>query len=88
MVVRRADSTIMTVTISSGGFHPSVVEVGVGATVTWTNEDELRHTVSSAEMESGELEPGAGWSFTFDRPGRFRYFCMFHPRSVGEVTVR
>jgi plastocyanin len=76
------------VAILSDGFEPRVVEVRTGSTVTWTNEDHRTHTVSSAEIESGEIEAGAGFSYTFERPGHYRYFCMIHPRDVAEVFVR
>lgn len=88
--MRRVVEAVTTndVSISSTGFDPRTVEVRVRVPVRWRNDDMEPHTVSSAEIESGEIAPGGTFSYAFQRPGRYRYFCMAHPRTVGEVHVR
>jgi plastocyanin len=76
------------VSILADRFRPGAIEVTAGETVSWSNDDATPHTVSSAEIESGEIAAGGCYRYTFDRPGHYRYFCMIHPRTVGEVFVR
>ncbi len=78
------------VTIKDFDFHPMDVTVPAGATVTWKNLDGEPHTVTSVDgaFRSGALDQGDGFSFTFARPGVYRYLCTIHPRMVGSVTVR
>jgi plastocyanin len=70
------------------------IEVPVGTTVTWTNDDSTRHTVTSGAddtddgvFDSGNLEAGETFSFTFDEAGEFAYFCDIHPTMTGVVGV-
>lgn len=81
-------------TIAVFQFQPSPLEVKAGATVTWTNGDEIEHTVTSGTPES-PLErfnlrlPGKGMtaSFTFSEPGTYPYYCARHESMRGEVRV-
>ena len=59
---------------------PAKLTVAVGTTVTWTNNGILPHTVSAAggSFESGNVQPGESFSFTFDAPGEYGYFCRPH----------
>jgi len=68
---------------------PVVVVVGVNNTITWTNRDTVPHTVSSKDglFDSGIIESGASWTFTFSNPGTFDYYCMLHPWMKGRVIV-
>ena len=83
-------------------FTPSALSVKVGTTVTWTNGDGTAHTATSGrppDPDTGLANPdgmfngtmdGAGktFTFTFDRPGIFTYFCSRHPGQMqGTVTV-
>jgi plastocyanin len=70
------------------------IEVAVGTTVTWTNGDSTRHTVTSGAddtddgtFDSGDIGPGETFSYTFDAPGEFAYFCDIHPTMTGVVVV-
>ena len=64
--------------------HPDPVEVTVGDTITWTNEDGVPHTAtqkpSGSGFQSGTIASGSTFSFTFDTAGTFEYFCEFHPK--------
>lgn len=75
-------------------YIPSSVSVGVGETVTWSNDDAAAHTVTSGStadvngiFDSGLFMAGATFSHTFDEEGTFDYFCMVHPWMVGSVMV-
>lgn len=70
-------------------FNPATVNIAGGTTVTWVNEDSVPHTVTSREglFDSGTLERGRRFSFKFDKPGTYGYFCKFHPAMTGQVIV-
>ncbi|MEZ5175435.1 MAG: plastocyanin/azurin family copper-binding protein [Acidimicrobiia bacterium] len=83
---------------AADAFSPSELTVEVGTTVTWTNNDTVLHTVTSGmssdnvgtpdgRFDSGFLDPGATWSYTFTEEGVFDYFCTPHPWMIGKVTV-
>jgi plastocyanin len=81
-------------------FEPSEVFVPLGSDVTWTNEDDLAHTITSGmegyglyeyiqdgTFNSGKLNKGESFSFHFDKIGRYEYFCIPHPWTSGVVIV-
>lgn len=76
-------------TIENFAFSPEPIEIKVGTTVTWTNLDSAPHTVSQTGggFESGKMDQGATFSFTFTEAGTFEYFCQFHPNMKGTVIV-
>ena len=78
------------VRITQFAFTPTVLTVPVGATVTWTNDDEETHTVTSAKGAFGSSGLGheEGFSQTFSRPGRYEYYCALHPHMKASVIVR
>jgi plastocyanin len=70
------------------------IEVSVGTTVTWTNADSTRHTVTSGAddtadgvFDSDDIEAGGTFSHTFEEAGEFAYFCDIHPTMTGVVVV-
>ncbi len=79
------------VSISGFAFHPAAQTVKVGSTVRWTNDQQgSPHTVTSDKkglFDSGTLQPGSGYSFTFSSPGTFTYHCSIHPSMKGTVVV-
>lgn len=70
---------------------PETLEITVGTTVTWTNQDEARHTVTSDPngdaFQSGTMNQGESFSFTFTDAGTYEYFCEFHAQMAGTVVV-
>ena len=78
------------VAIQNFAFDPAPLTVPVGTTVTWTNLDSVPHTVTATggAFNSSNLDPGAGWSFTFDQPGTYSYVCSYHPNMMGTITVQ
>jgi plastocyanin len=78
------------VKIDNFSFGPGNVTVPVGTTVTWTNRDDIPHTVVSTDgaFKSKVLDTDEQFSFTFNKPGEYTYFCSVHPKMTGEVVVR
>lgn len=77
------------VTIAGFAFSPSTLEVKVGATVTWTNNDNMTHTVvaDDGSFKSDALDQGASFSFTFDKAGSYAYHCGIHSSMKATITV-
>ena len=84
-----AVGAVTTVAVVGVAFEPESIEVPVGTTVDWTNEDPLAHTVTASDgaFDSGTMDGGQTFSQTFDKPGTFDYFCAIHPSMTGTVTV-
>ena len=81
-----------TVTIERSRFDASTLDVAVGTTVRFVNEDPFDHTVTSIDgspvtFDSGVMVEGAEFEITFDRPGTYGYFCEIHPTMRGTVVV-
>lgn len=77
------------VAIRQFGFHPEHLQCAAGTTVTWTNHDDVQHTVTfrNGMADSGLLPHGQTYQYTFRLPGTFEYYCTVHPRMVGTVVV-
>lgn len=77
------------VQIGNFTFRAAVVTVKAGTTITWTNGDDIPHTVVSRDglFKSKVLDSGDRFSFTFSKPGQFGYFCSLHPRMTGMIIV-
>ncbi len=76
------------VKIGNFTFGPQEVKVKAGTTVTWTNEDDIPHTVVSPNnFRSQVLDTDGTYSFTFTTPGTYKYFCSLHPHMTGTILV-
>lgn len=82
-----ADDTA--VKIDNFTFGPKSVTVKAGTTVTWTNQDDIPHTVTSTaqQFRSKPLDSGDTFTFTFSTPGTYKYFCSLHPQMTGTIVV-
>ena len=76
-------------TITGGGFTPSSIDVSVGSTVTWTNNDTSAHSVvaDGGQFNSGTIGPGGKFSYAFPAAGAFAYHDGVNPRMSGVVNV-
>jgi plastocyanin len=87
-----AKSKPVTVHVNIKGmkYDPASVTIKAGDTVTWTNGDQRDHTVvaSDGSFSSGNIGPGATYSFAFSKAGKFEYACSLHPRMKGVVEVK
>ena len=78
------------VKIDNFSFGPQTLTVSVGTTVTWTNRDDIPHTVVSTDgvFKSKVLDTDDKFSFTFSKAGTYPYFCSIHPKMTGKVVVQ
>ena len=85
-----AGATASAVNIDNFNFSPTPVTVAAGTTVTWTNNDDIPHTVRAVDgsFHSKAMDTDDKYSFTFTKPGVYSYFCSIHPKMVGKVIVK
>ena len=78
------------VEIANFNFTPAELTVPVGGTVTWSNNDDAPHTVTSADkvFSSPSINTDAQFTFTFAAPGTYAYFCAIHPFMTAKVVVQ
>ncbi|MEM3685096.1 MAG: cupredoxin domain-containing protein [Conexivisphaerales archaeon] len=78
--------------ISNQYYSPDVIVViiGVNNTVQWVNHDSIAHTVTSVNgvFDSGNMQPGATFTYTFTEPGTYEYYCVYHFWMAGKVIVK
>ena len=83
-------------TLGDKAYVPNPVDVKVGESVTWTNDDSQIHTATSGTVggedsgsvfDSGILSPKATFDFTFDTAGEYDFYCTLHPQMFGKVVV-
>lgn len=88
-VAVQAASPATEIKIDNFSFTPPELTVPAGATVTWTNRDDIPHTIVSSEQKfkSKALDTNDAYSFTFTEPGTYQYFCGLHPKMVGKIVV-
>ncbi len=84
-----AQNAPVAVGVDNFTFNPQTVTVKAGATVTWTNKDDIPHTVAAVnrQFKSKALDTGDAYSFTFTTPGTYAYFCSLHPHMTGTIVV-
>jgi plastocyanin len=77
--------------IDNFSFGPANVTVPVGSAVTWTNNDDVPHVVTSDDtklFKSKALDTDDRFSFTFTKPGTYNYYCAIHPKMTGKIVVQ
>ena len=81
-----------TVAIRNFAFSPAAIKITAGTKVTWTNFDVVVHTVTSqsgpTSFNSGTIANNGTFSYTFNKPGVYKYYCAIHPYMKGEVYVK
>jgi plastocyanin len=89
-MAKAAPPPAASVQIANFTFKNPMVTVKPGTTVTWTNGDDIPHTVVSKDglFKSKVLDSGDRFSFTFAKPGQFGYFCSIHPHMTGTIIVK
>jgi plastocyanin len=76
------------VSIQNFSFTPQNITIQAGSTVRWTNNDSTAHTATSpGNFDSGNLNSGGSYQFTFNTPGTYTYFCAYHAGMTGTITV-
>lgn len=80
------------VSIGNFTFSPATLEVPVGTTVLWVNEDDVPHLVigtdAGSPLKSPALDTDGRYTAVLDRPGTYHYFCSLHPHMTGMVVVK
>jgi plastocyanin len=77
------------INIANFAFDPPTLSIPAGTTVTWTNQDSAPHTATDTggAFQSGKLDQGQSYSFTFDTPGTYNYHCEYHANMTATITV-
>ena len=77
------------VKIDNFSFTPATVTVKAGTQITWTNGDDIPHTVVSdnQSFKSKVLDTDEKFTFTASKPGTYSYFCSIHPKMTGKLVV-
>jgi len=76
-------------------FKPLELKIPAGTTVTFVNDDDAAHTVTAAALgddkkplfDSGNMDKGQKWSFTFKKPGTYQYLCAYHAFMKAKIVV-
>jgi plastocyanin len=85
-----AKSQEVVVKIDNFSYLPHDITVAAGTTVIWVNNDDIPHTVVSTTdaFKSKALDTDDKFSFKFDKPGTYEYFCSIHPKMTAKVIVQ
>ena len=83
------EASEVTIEIAAYDFTPRDVTVLAGATVTWSNRDEVPHdaTEKGKTWTTGMLKQGQFRDLAFSSPGNYEYFCTIHPSMRARITV-
>ena len=91
-VISAALAADANVTIDNFAFSPAQITVAPATKVTWSNRDDIPHTVTDAgeprAFKSPPLDTGDTFSHVFSAPGTYHYFCSIHPHMRGTVVVK
>lgn len=84
-----AAAKTVSIDIKNFMFLPMTVTITEGDTVTWTNRDQIPHTVAEKTklFRSAALDTGDSYSHAFDKAGTYDYFCTLHPQMLAHVVV-
>ena len=84
-----AQTNGVAVVVDNFVFSPERLTVKAGTTVTWTNHDDIPHTVAAKDraFKSKVMDTDASYSFTFSTPGEYTYFCSLHPHMTATIVV-
>jgi Icc protein len=77
------------IVVDNFSFSPAAATVSTGATVTWTNHDDVPHSIVSTEKKftSPALDTDQQFSHRFEAPGTYPYYCSLHPKMTGQIVV-
>ncbi len=85
-----AQAEELKVTIDNFTFTPAELKVKVGDTVTWTNHDDIPHSIvlNSLAVRSKTMDTDGTFAYKFDKAGTFFYVCGLHPFMQAKVVVK
>jgi plastocyanin len=78
------------ITIDNFTFSPAKLVISKGTEVTWTNQDDIPHTIvlTANNARSKAIDTDKTFSYRFDKAGTFAYICGLHPQMHGQVVVK
>jgi plastocyanin len=87
--VQAAEAPTRTISMPTKAYVPPNIDVLVGTTVTWKNDDSINHTATADgdAFASGFIPPGGSFSFSFAKQGHYTFHCSIHRFMKGEVNV-
>jgi plastocyanin len=87
--VARSDDAAQ-VKIDNFTFGPGKLIVDKGTSVTWTNQDDIPHSIvlTAIGVRSKALDTDKVFTYQFDKTGTFSYICGLHPQMHGQVVVK
>jgi plastocyanin len=90
MAATPSSPSMPTVTIKDDAFAPARLTISAGQTVTFVNQDDDAHTVTSTSgwFDSKGLDTNGVWRHTFSKAGTYAYFCELHPFMKGTIVVQ
>jgi plastocyanin len=88
-VVARSDDAAQ-IKIDNFTFGPAKLVVAKGTAVTWTNQDDIPHSIvlTALSVRSKALDTDKTFTYQFDKAGTFAYMCGLHPAMHGTVVVK
>ena len=93
-ITQKCDTVSCQVEMVNSTFMPNTLKARPLADIVWMNNDNARHMVSSgssgsieAPLASTIIEPGESYKFSFQKPGKYQYFCQIHPLMRGVIVV-
>jgi plastocyanin len=71
-------------------FGPAKLVVAKGTAVTWTNQDDIPHSIvlTALGAHSKALDTDKTFTYQFEKAGTFAYVCGLHPAMHGTVVVK
>lgn len=87
---RPINASTAEIKIDNFTFAPTTIVVRKGTSITWTNRDDIPHTVveNNKLFKSHVLDTGEAFTFTPTQPGTYKYYCSIHPKMTAELVVR
>jgi plastocyanin len=91
LAAQPAAAATHSIAISGYTFSPAAMTITAGDTVTWTNDDQAPHDVTTTSgpvaIHGSTMSKGQSWSYTFTTPGTYSYICSIHPDMTASLTV-
>lgn len=88
---QKGSAMLTEIKIDNFTFAPGTITVAPGTAVQWINRDDIPHTVVSEDkttFRSKALDTDDKFSYTFQKPGTYTYFCSIHPKMTAKIVVQ
>ena len=78
------------VSVDNFTFSPATLTVAKGTEVTWTNQDDIPHSIvlTAIGVRSKAIDTDKAFTYRFDKIGTFNYICGLHPHMHGQIMVK